>query len=318
MKLKLLICAVLLLGLQVSPGHAQATRTWVSGVGDDVNPCSRTAPCKTFAGAISKTAANGEINCIDPGGFGSLTITKAISIFCESVEAGVLVAGTNGITVSAGANDVVILRGLEIEGAGSGLSGIKFNSGAALHVEKCIIHGFLGSPGIGISFTPSGTSALFVLDTVIRDNNQGSSAGGISIRPTGSGTVSNGFIEDVKILNNGNGLVVDGTGTSGTQISVTLRNSVVSGNASLGVSVLTAAGNAPTQLTVDHTAVTGSNTGVQSVGAGADVTLAYSVVSENGTGLSFTPPAQLRSYQTNQLRANNVLNGTPSSTIPLE
>src|SRR5476649_276751 len=110
------------------PANAQATRTWVSGVGDDVNPCSRTAPCKTFAGAISKTSASGEINCIDPGGFGALTITKAITISCEAGTAGVLVAGTNAFTISAGANDVIYLKGLDIEGVGSGLIGIKFNT----------------------------------------------------------------------------------------------------------------------------------------------------------------------------------------------
>src|ERR1700683_3993078 len=92
--------------------QAQATRTWVSGVGDDVNPCSRTAPCKTFAGAISKTSAGGEINFIDPGGFGPLTITKAITIDCANTEAGVLVSGTNGFVVNAGAADIVTLRGL--------------------------------------------------------------------------------------------------------------------------------------------------------------------------------------------------------------
>src|SRR5476649_2165804 len=85
----------------VSAAQAQATRTWVSGVGDDVNPCSRTAPCKTFPGAISKTAAGGEINCLDPGGFGAVTITKSMSIICESGTAGVLVSGTNGIIVNA-------------------------------------------------------------------------------------------------------------------------------------------------------------------------------------------------------------------------
>src|SRR5208282_6321442 len=84
-----------------SVAHAQATRTWVSGVGDDANPCSRTAPCKTFAGAISKTATGGEINCLDPGGFGALTITKSIALLCgQSGESGVLVSGTNGITVN--------------------------------------------------------------------------------------------------------------------------------------------------------------------------------------------------------------------------
>src|ERR1700753_70739 len=93
---------------------AQASRTWVSGVGDDANPCSRTAPCKTFAGAIAKTAAGGEIHCIDPGGFGGLTITKAIAIICgTSGDAGVLVSGTNGFNIIAAATDVVYLEGLD-------------------------------------------------------------------------------------------------------------------------------------------------------------------------------------------------------------
>src|SRR5512140_2910805 len=96
---------------------AQATRTWVSGVGDDANPCSRTAPCKTFAGSISKTAPGGEINCLDPGGFGAVTITKSITIACDGTgTAGVLVSGTNAIVISAAASDIVTLRGLDIEG----------------------------------------------------------------------------------------------------------------------------------------------------------------------------------------------------------
>src|SRR5262249_26684672 len=104
-----------------SVASAQATRTWVSGVGDDANPCSRTAPCKTFAGAISKTAANGEINCLDPGGFGAVTITKSITIDCYGVLAGVLVSGTNGIIVNdSGANSIVVtLRNLDINGLGT-------------------------------------------------------------------------------------------------------------------------------------------------------------------------------------------------------
>src|SRR5690242_3697373 len=117
--------AILSVGLLGSMAQAQATRTWVSGVGDDANPCSRTAPCKTFAGAISKTASGGEINVLDPGGFGAVTITKSITISSEGFEAGVLVSGTNGIVISAGAGDIVILRGLDIEGLGTGLSGIK-------------------------------------------------------------------------------------------------------------------------------------------------------------------------------------------------
>src|SRR5213079_1067442 len=111
-----------------SLANAQASRTWVSGVGDDANPCSRTAPCKTFAGAISKTAAGGEINCLDPGGFGVVTITKSIVIDCDYTEGGVLGAGTNGINVNDSTTAtpgtiVVYLRGLDIEGTGpSGIS----------------------------------------------------------------------------------------------------------------------------------------------------------------------------------------------------
>src|SRR4051812_49251197 len=125
--------------LATAPAHAQATRTWVSGVGDDANPCSRTAPCKTFAGAISKTAAAGEINCLDPGGYGAVTITKSIMISCEAGTAGISSPLTNGIIVNAAATDVVIIKGLDINGMGSGLVGIKFLSGASLTVDSCII-----------------------------------------------------------------------------------------------------------------------------------------------------------------------------------
>ncbi|WP_156947164.1 hypothetical protein [Bradyrhizobium sp. WSM3983] len=102
--------------LASAPANAQATRTWVSGVGDDANPCSRTAPCKTFAGAISKTAAAGEINCLDPGGFGAVTVTKSLTISCESGTAGVLVSGTNGIVFAGASTDYLYLKGLDIEG----------------------------------------------------------------------------------------------------------------------------------------------------------------------------------------------------------
>src|SRR5258705_4137639 len=112
-----------------SLANAQATRTWVSGVGDDANPCSRTAPCKTFAGAISKTAVDGEIDALDPGGFGAVTITKAITIDGGPTgEAGILAAGTTGIIVNLTANsgsNVVELRSISINGAGTGTNGIR-------------------------------------------------------------------------------------------------------------------------------------------------------------------------------------------------
>src|SRR5262245_45938397 len=105
--------------------QAQATRTWVSGVGDDANPCSRTAPCKTFAGAISKTAAGGEINCLDPAGYGAVTITKSLTIDCHYTEGGILASTVNGIIINATSTSKIVLRGLDINGDGQGgLNGI--------------------------------------------------------------------------------------------------------------------------------------------------------------------------------------------------
>lgn len=134
----------------------QASRTWVSGVGDDANPCSRTAPCKTFAGAISKTAAGGEIDALDPAGFGAVTITKAITIDGGGGQvASVLVSGTNGIVVQAAASDVVILRNLRINGIGTGINGVRFLSGKSLFIENCNIFGFTTN-GIDIASSGAG------------------------------------------------------------------------------------------------------------------------------------------------------------------
>src|SRR5688500_15525820 len=138
---------------------AQATRTWVSGVGDDVNPCSRTAPCKTFAGAISKTAVNGEIAVLDPGGYGGVTITKSITIDGTGTYASIAAGSGNAIIVNVAVNvndplRKVRIRGLSLNGTGScgvgcgtstGLNGIRFINGSALHVEDTVIDGFVNN-----------------------------------------------------------------------------------------------------------------------------------------------------------------------------
>src|SRR6266446_6443994 len=130
---------LLMICLWSSAAQAQATRTCVSGVGDDANPCSRTAPCKTFAGAISKTAAGGEIDALDPGGYGALTITKSITIDGGGGQVA-------SVVVAAGANDTVTLRNIRVNGirgtASGGLNGVQFNAGAALNIENCTIFGF--------------------------------------------------------------------------------------------------------------------------------------------------------------------------------
>jgi hypothetical protein len=215
-----------------APAFAQATRTWVSGTGDDANPCSRTAPCKTFAGAISKTASGGEINVLDPGGFGAVTITKPITISSWDFEAGVLVSGTNGIVVNVpNAADTVILRGLDIEGLGTGISGVSVITGGNVTVENCTINNFTNS---GINFAPTVSgSQLHVSNTVVRNNGIftiPASGQGILVNPSGTAAAS---LDHVRLDRNVAGLKVQGAS------KVAVSDSVAANNAFAGYSAAT-------------------------------------------------------------------------------
>jgi hypothetical protein len=198
--------------LYTAPAHAQATRTWVSGVGDDANPCSRTAPCKTWAGAISKTSAGGEIDALDPGGFGAVTITKSITLDGGGGQvASVLVSATNGINVAAGSNDVIILKNLRFQGllgngTGSsgtpGVNGISVSSAAQVVIENCEIYGF-SSNGINVSMGTN-TGLVQVLRSQLINNAVGLSA-----------TASSGGLALVEVYNST--FVGTNTGGSSTQ-----------------------------------------------------------------------------------------------------
>lgn len=239
------LSAVLLFLLSAIPVHAQASRTWVSGVGDDANPCSRTAPCKTFAGAISKTAAGGEIDALDPAGFGALTITKAITIDGGGGQvASVLVSGTNGINVSAGPSDVVILRNLRFNGIGTGLTAINFIAGSALVIENCAIYDFT-TAGVGAS--TSATAKLFVTNTTITNT-----VIGINLAPTGnlSGQVDRSNIQVMSTAG------IKATGPA----NVSTSNSAVS-NAATGV--LAGSGSV---LAVDSSQINNNGTGFSTTG----------------------------------------------------
>ena len=157
------------LGLSSSPASALNTRSFISASGADTNPCTRTAPCRTLQKAHDSTSAGGEINMLDPAGYGPVTITKSISIVNDGVgSAGVLVpSGGTGITISAGATDVINLRGVIIEGAGAGDTGIRFNTGKSLTIENCVVRGVTGN---GIRFFPTGSSALAVSNSLIASN----------------------------------------------------------------------------------------------------------------------------------------------------
>jgi hypothetical protein len=203
-----LLTAAALLLVFAAQANAQATRTWVSGVGDDVNPCSRTAPCKTFAGSISKTAAGGEINALDPGGFGSVTITKAMTIDVAGINAGVLNSGTTGIIVNAAATDDVVLRGLDIQGgtgAGcgyGGLSGVKILKARSVRIEDTRI----GRQQKAIEIAPTAPVNVIVNRVSIGDN----CTYGVQALP-GVGGTANVNVQDSTISNSGTALsVADG------------------------------------------------------------------------------------------------------------
>ena len=210
----------LLLVLSVGTAQAQATRTWVSGVGDDANPCSRTAPCKTYAGAISKTATGGEINCLDPGGFGAVTITKSISIVCDYTEGGVLSASVNGFIINAPAGSIVTLKGQDVECFGTGINGIEMlGVGVTLHLHKNQIRNCRGANGILIA-PSSGAAKVFLSDSYITGNGAAVGNAGLLIKPTG-GATSNVTVTNVKFEANTNGIFADGSGGGGaTKVSV--------------------------------------------------------------------------------------------------
>ena len=197
---------------------SQATRTWVSGVGDDANPCSRTAPCKTLAGAISKTATGGEINVLDPGGFGAVTITKSITIDGGGVIGSILSSGTNGIIVNA-PNSLVTIRNFSINGAGTtlGINGIRVLAIKKLLVENCSLSNFSAS---GIDFNSTTAAEIMINNTTITNASVGISYAGPS-----SSTGSAGFtvIDGCHIQSIQNTAINIGAGTA------TVSNSVVSG-----------------------------------------------------------------------------------------
>lgn len=310
-KLMPLFCAPLL-WLAAPSAYGQATRTWVSGVGDDANPCSRTAPCKTFAGAISKTAAGGEIDVLDPGGFGAVTITKAISIEATEGIAGVLTSGTNGIVIQAGASDQVVLRGLTFNGLGTSLSGIDVKSAGKVVVENCFISEF-GSAGdttrAGITIEPSAADVqVFISNTKIQEN----TTNGIVVMPTipHRALVT---LDDVGIVGStNNGLSISAGGL------VVVRNSNIAGNAgSTGYANLRADGTGgTTSVVLDNVAVSEGSTGILAVG-GAVVRVAGSSIINNALGVSATGGAQILSFGNNRLAAN-VSNGAFSGTASMQ
>jgi hypothetical protein len=283
---------------------AQAqTRSWVSGVGDDVNPCSRTAPCRTFAGAISKTDPGGIIDALDPGGFGAVTVTKSLTIEGGLWNASIVTSGTNGIVVAAGASDVVILRNLVLENVGGGQggqSGIRFVSGGELHVEHVSVTNF---NGYGIDFEPSPASGskLFVDNTSLRHNGTGNNGGGVYVI-NGEATIDH-------LSADGNSLGV----RVGVAAIVTVSNSVVSGSSE----GFTAANDPAAVLNINNSTTTHNDFGIVA-SQGATVRCnATTIINNHMFGLFNDGASTLISFGNNVLLANST-NGAFTATIPVQ
>jgi hypothetical protein len=275
--------------------NAQATRTWVSGVGDDANPCSRTAPCKTFAGAISKTAAGGEISVLDPGGFGSLTITKSITINGEGTLASVLSSGgTVGFTINAAAGDIVTIRNISIQGANTGTYGIIYNTAAQLNIENCSILNFLNT---GIDATLAGSGALVVKNTTITSSQP--NAIGIDVSST-SGTVS-ASIDNVLIQTKSVGI------NASTNGIVTVSNSVIN-QGTTGVRAQNSG-----MVNIGHCVLSNNSTGVLSSDAASIIRLTNSSIFNSTTGINGT--GKVVSFGNNTIAGNTTNTAVPLSVL---
>ena len=271
-RLSLNLLTIMLLVLAFSSvANAQATRTWVSGVGDDANPCSRTAPCKTWAGAISKTAPAGEIDCLDPGGFGAVTITKSITIDCDTTGwGGLVVSGTSGIVVAAGAGDDVTLRSIHINGlcagpgANCGSDGVKVLSAKAVHILELDIFG-MGSHGVEVA--TGATTIVTIADSNIHDN----VGDGIRVNSTSGLAIVD--VDHVAIWSCVNGV----NAQNGSRVNV--HNSTIFNN-SVGILQSSVAGGGSSVTVVSSFFADG--TALQS-SAGGSIGASGNTFSQNGT-----------------------------------
>jgi hypothetical protein len=276
--------------------NAQATRTWVSGVGDDVNPCSRTAPCKTFAGAISKTATGGEIDVLDPGGFGTINIIKSITIDGSGGSIGsILNSGTTGVIVNATATSDITLRNLSINGGNTGTAGIRILTARSVTIDNVVIFNQnLVSNGRGIDAQPTTTCAISILHSQIRNNS------GIGIVLQGAANTVSADIFDTTVTNNtSHGIFA----TSGAKVAI--HNSIIARNGITGI-ITDGAG---TTVSVRETAIANNvGAGIQAGNsiAGSIVNFSNCTISGNSPGVNVTAFGAANSHQDNAVARNNV------------
>jgi len=311
--------AMLALLLQAAPAQATSTKTWVASTGTNNATCGRTTPCDTFQHAHDATTAKGEINCIDAADYGPVSISKSISIVCDNTQAGINISTGSGVAIfiNAAATDVVTLRGLDLDGNGSGSFGINLFAVGVVHVHNVRIRGFLTA---GIFLENTNYTELYVVDSHITECGSPDAFGGIFIQQLGSGS-ANVFVNRVRLENNSNGIRANGAST-GVAVNVSVVDSVVSGSAFNGIQAITTAGHQAISIFVDHCVVSGNfasgitANGATASGAGsATVRIGDSSINNNVTGVSATGLGVLQSYKNNRISAN-LSDGTPIAAFP--
>jgi hypothetical protein len=300
----LLAAGVIALGFASSPALAASSRTFVSGAGTDTGSCPVSAPCRTFAYAITQTAPSGEIIVLSSAGYGAVTISQAVSIINTSNFAGVTVGSGNGITVNAGANDSVTLRGLTVDGGGTGANGIVFNSGHKLTIDQCDLMNFVGngSTGNGILMQPTSANNNIIITNTTASNNQYS---GIFYSPTSGAPAA--------------GIVIDRVSTNNNYLGIALNN-VSSGAATASISNSIASENGPYgyyfnnfTASLDASYATGNTTGVFVIAA--TIALGRSVLMNNSDHGLYINSGAVNSYKDNRIagNGNGQVFGTPGT-----
>lgn len=291
-----------------------AIRTWVSGVGDDANPGSRTAPCKTFAGAISKTDIGGEIDVLDPGGFGAVTITKSVTIDggTGSGWGAILAAGTSGIIINA-ANAVVTLRHLSLNGAGTGIAGIRILAAQTVIIEDCVIFNFRATAGTdagtGIRDARTTGGVLYISRTTVQNCAQT----GIVISPSSTTNRVSAILDGVQLVANSNsGIFVGAVGL------VSISNSIIVANLNSGLTVQEGAG-VTTEVNLHACVMNQNGTAISAATGAAVVRISDCSIINNGAGITTGGGGVVASFGNNRITANGAGNApSPGAGIALQ
>jgi len=314
------LATLLVCSLASAPAYARA-RVFVASYGNDSNPCTFGSPCKTFQVAVNVVDPGGEVTAIDSAGFGPINITKAVTITSPAgIEAGIVLnsVGTEpaGITINAGASDIITLRGLTVQGNGSNgnQQGVVFENGAALHIHNCVFNNLT----FGIAFDPNNTdSDLFVSDTSLADNSTA-----ISVESGASGEFT-AVLNRVTLENNNTGIFLSDFDMSTGALDVTISDSVIARNSGIGVDVI--GNNVFVIATILNSRIVNgcdnpcsrfpNSIGVKADGGFATIALNGSAILQNATGWVAASGGHVQSYGNNQIEFNPAGNTTPPSAL---